>query len=181
MTPPNTSRLTGWPLQRASRLRLHSESGGTLIETALAISLLLAFIFGIIEVSLALYSYHFISDAAREGTRYAIVRGSTWETSPWDLHGAGGPCATYSSSGCTASKQNIEDYVTNLAFPGINKNNMQVNPVWLSTIGGTAGSAFNSPGNVIQVQVQYTFPFSLPFVPMTKFTMSSTSEMLISQ
>ena len=32
-------------------------------------------LFGIIEVSLALYSYNFVTDAAREATRYAIVRG----------------------------------------------------------------------------------------------------------
>jgi Flp pilus assembly protein TadG len=153
--------------------RVRSESGGTLIETALSISLLLAFMFGILEVSLALYSYHFISDAAREGTRYAIVRGSTWGTA----------CTTYASAGCTASQQNIKDYVASLAFPGINPDptKLIVTPQWYSTFGGTANGAYNTPSNVVQVQVQYLFPFRVPFVPQATWSMSSQSEMEISQ
>ncbi|HEY2019161.1 MAG TPA: TadE family protein [Bryobacteraceae bacterium] len=143
------------------------------METALSISLLLAFVVGIMEGSLALYSYHFISNAAREGVRYAIVRGSTWGT----------PCTTYSSAGCTASKKNIQDYVASLAFPGINPDptKLIVNPAWYSTFGGTSDPAYNTPKNVVQVQVQYTFPLRVPFVPQAAWTMSSQSEMEISQ
>jgi len=32
-------------------------------------------IFGIVEVSIGLYTYHYLSDAARDGSRWAMVRG----------------------------------------------------------------------------------------------------------
>ena len=47
------------------------------METAMSMIILLTFMFGVMEAGFALYSYHFISEAAREGTRYAIVRGAT--------------------------------------------------------------------------------------------------------
>ena len=54
-----------------------SAEGATLVEMALACSALLCVLFGIIEMCFALYTYDFVSEAAREGTRYAIIRGST--------------------------------------------------------------------------------------------------------
>ena len=59
------------------RHTLSLNNGQTLVETALSIAALLMFIIGSAEIGLAAYSYHFISDASREATRYAIVRGST--------------------------------------------------------------------------------------------------------
>ena len=53
------------------------ERGQVLVETALCCIVLLAILFGIIQASLAAYSYHFIAEAAREGSRWAMVRGST--------------------------------------------------------------------------------------------------------
>jgi Flp pilus assembly protein TadG len=162
------------PLPRAWKRLLGAEHGGTLIETALSISLLLIFMFGVIETSLALYSYHYISDAAREGTRYAMVRGSTWGTQ----------CTSYSSAGCTASAQNIKDFVTNMGFPGISTSNMTVTPQCATTVGGTFTSTLtncNAAGDVVQVQVQYSFPFNIPFLTGRTFSMSSTSEMVIAQ
>ena len=59
-------------LQRRSRC----EEGATLVEMALVCAfIVIPMLFGIIEVSLALYSYNFVTDAAREATRYAVVRG----------------------------------------------------------------------------------------------------------
>src|ERR1700722_13384855 len=56
--------------------RMSREEGDTIAEFALASTILISIVFGIYETSSALYSYTYISDAAREGTRYAIVRGS---------------------------------------------------------------------------------------------------------
>lgn len=162
------------PLPPAWKRRLGAENGGTLIETALSISLLLIFIFGVIETSLALYSYHYIADAAREGTRYAMVRGATWGTQ----------CASYSAAGCTASAQNIEDFVTNIGFPGISTSNLTVTPQCATAVGGTFTATItscNAAGDVIQVQVQYNFPFNVPFLTGRTIAMSSTSEMVIAQ
>lgn len=176
----------GWSGKRLSRARrsatrhLRSERGGTLVETAFSIAILLILIIGIMEASLAVYSYHFISNAAREGARYAIVRGSSWSGSPWNT----GACAVYSDSACTASSQNIQDYVKSLAFPGISTGNMTVTPSTYLTVGGSACASYstcNAAGDVVQVRVTYTLPFSIPFVPKSSLTMSSTSAMVISQ
>ncbi|MGB7189960.1 MAG: TadE/TadG family type IV pilus assembly protein [Acidobacteriaceae bacterium] len=151
-----------------------------MVETAISIAILLTLLVGIMEAGLAVYSYHFISNAAREGTRYAIVRGGTWSQPPWNA----GDCAAYSNSGCIASEQNVEDYVTSLAFPGINPNNITVTPTTYSISGGTKCGSYiscNAAGDVVQVKVQYAFPFSVPFVPQSTLTMSSTSQMVISQ
>lgn len=151
--------------------RLRNERGSALIEAALSITVLLILLFGIIEISLALYSYHFISNAAREGTRYAVVRGSTWKTQ----------CDTYNSAACTATPEEVESYVQNLAFPGIDSSKINVTPTWSTTLGGTSCSTCNASGDFVQIQVQYTFPFSVPFLSSRSLTMTSTSEMVIAQ
>ena len=153
------------------RHTLSLNNGQTLVETALSIAALLMFIIGSAEIGLAAYSYHFISDASREATRYAIVRGSTWGT----------PCLTYNSAGCTAASTDIQEYVQNLGLPGIQSSNLTVTPTWASTLGGSSCPTCNAAGDVVQVQVKYAFPFSVPFVPRRILTMSSTSEMVISQ
>ena len=174
MIPQSTSRPKfGSPLP-AWKCHLRGESGGTLVETALSMTLLLTLLFGIIEVGLILYSYHFISNAAREGTRYAIVRGSSWGTA----------CGTYTSSGCTATTTQIQQYVLNLGFPGIDPAKLSVTPTSSLTTGGASCSPFtscNAASNVVQVKVTYNFPFSVPFVPSRTISMSSTSQMVISQ
>lgn len=166
--------------------RLRGSSGSTLVETAFSIAILLTLLVGFTEAGLMVYTYHFISNAAREGTRYAMVRGSTWSEPPWNAGACG---AAYTNAGCIASgdsdpttNDNIQDYVKSLVFPGINPSQIQVNTTWYPTPGATACSpACNAAGDVVQVQVQYTFPVTIPFIPKKSLTMSSTSQMVISQ
>ena len=165
------------PFSRRTR-RLRGDSGSTLVETAFSIGILLTLIFGIIEAFLMIYTYHFISNAAREGTRYAIVHGGTWAQPPWSN---AIPCTAYSNNGCTATTANIQDYVKSLAFPGIDTGDITVTPTWYSTPGGTSSPVYNAYGDYVQVQVQYAFPFSIPGIPQSTLTMSSTSQMVISQ
>lgn len=157
--------------------RGEGERGSAILETALSAIILLCFIFGIMEVALAAYSYHFISEAAREGARYAIVRGST--------AGTGAACASYSSSYCNASADNITSYIQNINFPGIDPAKMTVTSTWASYASGStcpaSPSPCNSPGNQVNVTVQYNFPLSIPFVPSSTIAMSSTAAMIISQ
>jgi Flp pilus assembly protein TadG len=47
-----------------------------MVEFAMVLLVTLTLIFGIIQASLALYAYSFVSYAARCGARYAMVRGS---------------------------------------------------------------------------------------------------------
>lgn len=178
--------LRGW------HSRLRGDRGSTLVETALSITILLVLVIGIMDACLMVYSYHFISNAAREGTRYAIVRGNTWTQPPWNYTGT---CGSYTDAGCVATIANIQDYVKSLTFPGIDASNITVTPTSYIAYGdtsncetssGTPPSSGSPPicnarGNVIQVNVRYRFATFIPFVPSQWLTMSSTSQMVITQ
>jgi hypothetical protein len=78
--PMNFPFLRAFSLRMQGSQRLcksRSEHGAGLVEMALSIAVLLSLVLGIMELSLALYTFHFISEAARDGARYAIVRGSS--------------------------------------------------------------------------------------------------------
>src|SRR6185312_4836624 len=62
--------------QKSIWVRLRDQRGGSLVESAISISIFLMVFFAVFDFSIAFYTYHYVSDAAREGTRYAIVRGS---------------------------------------------------------------------------------------------------------
>jgi Flp pilus assembly protein TadG len=157
--------------------RAHGEQGSAIMETALSMLVLLTVLFGLLELSLAAYSFHFASNAAREGARYAMVRGST----------AGGACATYNTTYCNASGTNISDYVKSLGLPGISTAStaMTVSSAWSAFTGGSTCPASpapcNSPGNLVTVTVTYSFPLSIPGIPAATIPMTSTSAMIISQ
>ena len=174
-----TAYPTRSPLLRACTRRTLSfrrgERGQTLLEAALCTISILMVLFGAVELCLASYTYHFVSAAAREGTRYAIVRGSA--------------CTT---AGCPATQSSIQDYVRELGFPGINPNLMTVtatcgaNPSApgtpsLTACAATGGTPNYVAGNLVQVVVSYQYPLVLPFVRKSTVTMTSTSQMVISQ
>lgn len=162
------------------RLNISDEHGATLVETALASIVSLIMLLGLIQMSMALYTYHYISDAARNGTRWAIVHGSNCMLNT--------PAQTH----CNAQPDEIRDYVRSLGYPGINAaQRMDVETTWLQksesdTIPPTAtwsdcGGVCNQPGNQVRVTVTYHFPLGIPFLPSKVLDISSTSTMAISQ
>jgi Flp pilus assembly protein TadG len=70
----STGRLSN---AKQDRRFVHCDEGSNVVKMAVVSPVLFAMLFGIVEISLALYTYNYVSDAAREGTRYAIVRGSS--------------------------------------------------------------------------------------------------------
>ena len=120
--------------------------------------ILLTVLFGIIQASLAVYSYHFIAEAAREGARYAMVRGSA--------------CASFSTA-CPASATDIQNYIKGLGFPGINTSVAAMNIQVFCGPGGrtpaipslTCTTGNNDPGDLVLVRITYNFPLGIPFVP----------------
>jgi Flp pilus assembly protein TadG len=178
-----TRRSTGWLyalLQGQRKLRARGcettrranrEAGGTLVEFALSATVLTALVFGVMAMCMALYIYHFVSDAAREGARYAIVRGSS--------------CSTYGkfTSDCplstTANPSPIQTYVRSLTFPGINPNNLTVTASWSAYPARTCAAPCNSPGDLVTVRATYSYSLSIPFVLTKTLSMSSSSEMII--
>jgi Flp pilus assembly protein TadG len=177
--PPLDPRYLPFPRRSGLRVgypewlrRSRSEYGSTLVETALSLVILLTVALGVMEMSLALYTYHFVSDAAREGTRFAIVRGSS--------------CATNAglASACPATQADIQSYVRGLGFPGIDPSLMTVTTTaYLAYPTGTVCTAAfltcMSPGNQVKVTVRYQFPLSIPFIPASTLSMSSSSQMVI--
>ncbi len=152
------------------------EEGVTLVETAISCTVLFAMLFGICQMSLAMYVYHFTSDAARQATRYAIVRGSTSCTNTPNL------------SNCDATTTQITSYVQGLGYPGITSSKISVSTAWYtaSSTTPTTWSACstgicNTPGNLVKIAVSYPMTFQIPFSSNLALNLSSTSQMVISQ
>lgn len=144
---------------------MRDERGTSSIEFALGAALLFMSVVGIIYMSWALYTYNIVSEAAREGARYAIVRGA-------DCH-FGSPCTP-------ATSGDVQTYVQHLGFPGSSL--MSATAAWFpSPGGGTCAPCTDIPGNQVKVTVTYSFPVAIPFVPKRTLSMSNTAEMVISQ
>jgi hypothetical protein len=99
-------------------LRLwREESGGELVEFALSIWIWFGITFLIMYGSFALYTAHFVANAADQAARYAVVRGSTWD---------GVSCASPSSVECTATTTDIANYVVAKLPPGLSSSRLSV-------------------------------------------------------
>jgi Flp pilus assembly protein TadG len=172
--------------------RAFREEGATLIETAFTLIVLCMLLVGTMEFGRFMYVYHFTSEVAREATRYAIVRGSTWGTTT---------CTTITTMACNATAANVTAYVqsltpatitasswtTSTTCPPAATNNPVVCTYWPGTAptGAAAGCSTtngnNSPGCQVEVGISLPFQFYLPFMPSPTYTLQSTSWMVISQ
>lgn len=141
--------------------------GATLVETAISISVVMIFIVGLAQMCLAWYTWETISDLAREGSRWAIVRGATCETS--------------AAASCTAAASDVQQFVSHIEFPNVAGGTFQPTASWPG--GGPSSCAAGSQqvGCPVQVTVTYTFPWRIPFVSPRALSLSSTSVMYIVQ
>jgi Flp pilus assembly protein TadG len=150
-----------WKCRRTRRARgqRSGEEGSSLVEFAISIPVLLTFFFGLIQVCIATYTRGAISECAREGTRYAIVHGSS--------------CQTAASASCTLTASAINTFVSSSPWPNLGGGAMTENT--------TYPDGNENPGSRVQVTVTYAFPFRVPWIPASTLTMSSTSVMYIVQ
>jgi Flp pilus assembly protein TadG len=180
-SPKSPLRVEDAPEIARRRLRCvrpaSHETGGTLVEAGVTMTLLLMCIFGIMDCSRAVYVNHYMRYAADEAARYAMVRGSTWN---------GASCATVQTESCTATAANVTSFVSSITPIGINAGNtLAVTTTWSGN--NPAGSScstngvVNGPGCVVTVRVSYNFSFVLPFLPANAVSMGSTSSVAISQ
>jgi len=141
-------------------------------------------LFGIFELSMALYSYHFVSEAAREASRFAMVRGPQC-------------VANFSASYCSptdgqtsgADGGDISHYVNSLGYPFANK--LTTSATWLTPsqdakgnqiwTGCGTGAACKNPGSLVQVTVSYPFPLNVPFLKTYTINLTSKSSVVVSQ
>jgi len=151
--------------------------GSATIEFAVAAIAFLSFVFGMIDSARFLYAYEFLTFAARSGARYAMVRGSTCASTNGDAW-----CG--SAAGATAAQ--IQTFVQGLNLPGIDPSSLTVNTtstfVWPATGAGcNSANGINSAGCPVLVQVQYPYLSTIPFVHIRTFTLTASSQMVISQ
>lgn len=142
-----------------------SERGSASVEFAATSVVMFMTLVGLMKVCLAIYTYHFVSEAAREAVRFAVVHGS-------------------SASSPVSTNDPVQSFTRNLGYPGIASTFLTTTTTWdtYPTAGGscTPSSACNNPGNIVKVKVSYAFPLSIPFTSTRTWTMASTSAMVIS-
>ena len=152
-----------FPRKLLGRKLARSERGESLVGFALTFPVMFGFIFGLMQVCLAFYTYEWISESAREGTRYAIVHGST--------------CVTSGGSSCTATAAQVGTYIGKVGLPNLGGGTMSVDTVTADMF----PDGDEAPGHHVKVQITYAFPYKIPFVLSRTLTMSSTSQMSIIQ
>lgn len=130
------------------------ERGQVFLEFALIVPAFLVLLFSIMWLSLAVYAYNYVGYAAREGSRYAAV------------HGTDSKQPVTTASAVTAFVQN--------ETTGLDTSKLTVSTTW------TPSATPGKPGSTVQVQVQYQFQLSVPFMPPITLPLSSTSKMTIS-
>jgi len=124
-----------------TRRRKAGFSGQTYAEFAMIVLPAITLIFGIISFGMPIDTWSFLSNAARDAVRYAIVHGS--------------------KSSSPATTTDIQNYVRNEAH-GLTPSAITVSTSW---------NPNNNPGSTVKVQVSYTFrpfyPFNSVSLPLT--------------
>jgi Flp pilus assembly protein TadG len=153
---------------------LEKDSGGTIVEFAVASILLMTVIFAIMDFSRCIYFDHYVRYTAEEASRYAMVRGATWNNSV---------CLNPSTQSCTASSGDVTRFANSIT-PFQGSGNLAVTTTWTgkTPTGSLCSSSGvnNSPGCVVSVKVAYNFNFVLPFLPKNALILSSSSSVVIS-
>ncbi|MDP2997309.1 MAG: TadE/TadG family type IV pilus assembly protein [Bryobacterales bacterium] len=127
------------------------QRGAFVVEAALIMLPFLFLIFGIIEFGVVTRANNFVSYAAREGTRYASVRGA--------------------DSGVPASATQISNFVKGHAV-GLNASNLTVATTWVPD---------NKRGSSVRVQVSYSMSGVTGLILPGIIRMRSTSQTVIYQ
>jgi len=170
-----TGRSSSRVLSRLRLRRLAAEDGAELIEFAVASTVFFLFVFGFVELCLVFFMYNTAAEAAREGSRWASVRGTTSYTTS----GSNTVCTNPNITGCPATSTGVQNSAQTV--PGAS--GMTITTSWCNSDGTTGCTSSNTnakPGNIVKVTASYTFA-TVPFVTRSALTVSSTSEMVIWQ
>lgn len=163
-------------LKAGKRRRQSGQRGATSFEFAMVAVITLVIIFGMIDFARALYSYHFVTTAAREAARYVSVRGYLCSPSVTD---------------CGVSID-VDAFAKAIAPQGIDKNQVDATLTSVPNVPPmpVCTPTPNYPGCSFQVTATYNFSWIFPtsfygltpvnFRPGT-IAMSSTAEMIYSR
>lgn len=125
------------------------EAGATAVEFAVLLPVLLAMVLGTCVFGIGTYYKSVVTYAAREGVRWASVRGST-------------------------NKNEIATPDTVKAIVESHAPSLQ--PLTVTT---TWTPATKAPGSVVRIEASYNYSLNLPFVPARTYVLSSSAEMVV--
>lgn len=141
-------------------LRLRSRRGASQVEMALCTFLMVMLLLAIVDFSRMMIVFTAVSNAARAGTRYAIVHG-TDRSKATGVDGASGP-SDYSQ---------VTTVVQNFASTGLlDKSKL--------TIAVNYPDSSNTAGSRVSVSVSYPFTPLIGYFPLST-TLANTSEGVI--
>lgn len=136
------------------------ERGQAITEFAVIAPIALLLIIGVLEFAQALFTYHSVAEAARAGTRYAIV------------HTANPANCADPAVGTAPCEQLFSAYM--LSLGGLDPNRTTITYAWEGP-SETCVAAANS-GCYVQIQIASRFAFiGIPLLP--PITLTSTSRM----
>jgi hypothetical protein len=131
--------------------------GQALVEFAVAAPIIFVLVFGTIEAGRFIFYYQLVSDAAREGARYAIVHGSRSDC-------PSGPPPPGETNPCDPSGANVKAAVDEAALGFASAGELVVfDPVWTSRgilsppQRGDASTGGNGRGDHVTVFVDFTY------------------------
>lgn len=150
---------------RRSRRRERSR-GQALVEFSLVALVFFPLLYGIIEVGRFIFYYEVLSNATREGARYAIVHGaSSYCPSGPMPAGDKPPIACYDATGA-----NVVQRVQQTAFGTLNAA-LSVTPTW--------PDGNNGREQTVNVAASYTYRTIIPIVPLPAITIEAESTLVI--
>jgi Flp pilus assembly protein TadG len=141
--------------------RRRSTRGQAMVEFALVAPMFFLLLFGIIEAGRFIFYYETLSNATREGARYAIVNGANTLGCP------SGPAAP-GSTPCDTPGNNVVTRVKQSAFGVLTS--ITVTPTWIND---------NGRGSTVKVVASYTYRSLVPLVPLPPINVSAESSLVI--
>jgi len=130
------------------------------VEFALVVPWFFLMLFGIIEAGRFIYYYETLSNATREGARYAIVNGANTLGCP------SGPPAP-GTSGCDVAGNNV---VARVRQSALGMAGVGVTPTWAPD---------NGRGSTVRVDATYTYRSLIPIVPLPQITVNAESTLVV--
>jgi Flp pilus assembly protein TadG len=150
------------------------QGGQSLVEFALVAPLFFLILFAIIEAGRFIYYYETLSNATREGARYAIVNGSR------SLTGSTGPATGTTLSSSDPTGADVEDKVRKSAL-GMVGSALIVDRCWWYSVCdfSTHGDGNFLRGATVTVRASYTYSSLIPLVPLPNITVTAESSLVI--
>jgi Flp pilus assembly protein TadG len=154
--------VIGSRMRGVRKTRANGEDGSTLVEFAMMSGLFFLTVLGTMEYARMVFNSNMVSFAAREGARYAAVRGST-------------------AGANTASVSDIQAYTAGRSVGVVAAGDVTVFCGTMAANITTSCSTNNQPGKYVQVRAQATFSTGVPLLPVHSVVLSSKAQLLISR